>query len=282
MRATDLERRNADTLAALARGAGTPVDYHGFVDVTFLPCGPFVMFGANDCAVAATILATGRYEPTSLQLWCRLAAKATGILDIGAYTGIYALAAAALRRDLTIRAFEPNPFSMARLRVNLAANALWNIEENLCGIWKAEGIASLQWRRKQSRSLPSNATFTPQAGLPPDQIETAPVRMRSLNDEQLRAAVGARPLMKIDVEGVEAMVFRGLTTLLETRPDIILETFDEAACQDIWQMLAPHGYRVFLINEGTGTLDGRDRLQPCDPKGESMNQLLTVHEEAWS
>ena len=60
------------------------------------------MLHANDCGVCVEVLIKREFEPASLAIWCQLSCLATGILDIGAYTGIYALSAAALRPDLTI------------------------------------------------------------------------------------------------------------------------------------------------------------------------------------
>jgi FkbM family methyltransferase len=281
MKSRDIEIRNAETLAILAKQDGSSGEFYGYVNIDFLPCEPFVMFNGNDCSVASRVLAKGNFEPTSLRLWCQLAAAATGIVDIGAYTGIYALAAAAIRRDLTILAFEPNPFSLARLRMNVTVNKLWNVQEYYSGIADTDGLATLNWVRKRSRSLSSNATFASMAGLSADRIESAVVQVRTLNDPQLCNALGSRPLLKVDVEGAEASTFKGLTAVLERKPDIIVETFNEAACETINGLVAGYGYRTYLINETDGGLEPRDRLRPCDPKSESMNQLLTTRTQTF-
>src|SRR5687767_9879995 len=117
----DLEAINRATLAALRANPGK-VDpqkhpYYGYYTADIFECPPFVMFTSNDCPRAWNILYERTFEPQSMKLWCRLAREATGILDIGAHVGVYSLAAAALRKDIDVHAFEPNPYAFARLRL---------------------------------------------------------------------------------------------------------------------------------------------------------------------
>src|SRR4051812_21792583 len=110
MQLSELEAQNAATLALLRKG-GQKVDfrehpYIGFYEVDIFECPPFVMFTGNDCPRGWDILYERSFEPQSMRIWCRLARTATGILDIGAHVGVYSLAAASLRKDIKIHAFE--------------------------------------------------------------------------------------------------------------------------------------------------------------------------------
>jgi len=265
MRLKDIEARNA---------AGKIM--FGYVEADFLEAPPFVMFNNNDCSVAHALVTDGVFEPTSLRLWCSLARTATSIADIGAYTGIYSLAAAGLRPDITIHAFEPNPFTCARLRVNKVANELWNIEEHAAGIGQKDGVAELKWRRKGGASLSSTASFGMLPDVPAEQIESASVPIRRLDSAEFGMVLGARPLLKIDVEGAELWVMNGLGGVLAAKPDIILETFSPEACAAINAMVQPLGYGVYHIREGEGRLERRAALEACDPRGRDFNQVLTT------
>lgn len=261
----EIQSINAQTIA------GTESEFYGYVEVNFLSgVRPFVMFTNNDCSVVSKILHFGTYEAGSLALWCELAKTASSVIDAGAYTGIYSLAAAAVRPDVPVFAFEPNPYSAARLRVNRAANRFWAIDEHNVGLARFEGQAELRWRRKQRSGLSSNARFGA-GGV--DDIETASVQVKPLSSFNIN--VGDRPLIKIDVEGAELTVFRGLLPLLDHRPDIIVESFDPYSCAQITEILQPLGYKFFRIRESTGALDPQPALSAADPHSD-MNQYASA------
>lgn len=274
MRVQDIEAANDETMRAVR--AGRPLGlFRGFVDVAIPGCPPFVMFSNADCSVVNVILEKGRFEPGSLALWCKLARTASGVLDIGAYTGIYALAAASVRPDLTVHAFEPNPYSVARVRLNRHANALWNIEEHFCAVGHQDGVGQLRNSRKKQRGLSSTATLVWTPDLPEQALERVSIEVRTLNGPDFCETLGPRPLIKIDVEGAEESVIGGLTQLLAQKPDIIIESFSADACEAINALILPLGYAVFLIDEESGALTRRARMEKCDPRG-NMNQLLTA------
>jgi FkbM family methyltransferase len=268
VRAADIERENLDACA----GGGSR--FIGFIDVAFLDCPPFTMFTAGDCSVANQVRREGSFDPGSLRLWCKLSRTATGILDIGAYTGIYSLAAAALRPDLTIHAFEPNPYSMARLRLNRSVNRLWNIEEHLFGVMGNSGHQSLRWLRKQARSLTSSATFCADSRSS-DQIETVIAEVGPLNPD-IATSLGGNALIKIDVEGAEALTFKGLANILHLLPDFILETFSVAACDRMNALLGPLGYRAYVISEAGGALQPTGEIKPRSAFGADFNQFVSA------
>jgi FkbM family methyltransferase len=275
MRVRDIEAANASALAARREGRDEGV-FRGFVDIEIPGIPPFVMFTNGDCSVAGLVMNDGGYEPTSLALWCALARGATGIIDIGAYTGIYALAAASVRPDLTVHAFEPNPFSLARLRLNRQANELWNIEERNWAIGDRHGQITLNWFRKKERTLSSTATVVPPPDIYRNHCEQAIVELHPIDQADL---IGPRGLVKIDVEGAEVAVMAGLSSVLALKPDILIECFNPKACAVINAQIAPLGYSVFLIEESSGVLVPRPAMEPRDPKGSGMNQLLTAHPE---
>ncbi len=271
----DIEARNADSLRKISAQSDDPAPFFGYVDVKFLPGAPFVMFNNGDDSVANEILTKGEFEAGSMRLWVDLCRRATCALDVGAYTGIFALAAASTRSDLPIHAFEPNPYSCARLRVNKCVNQAWNITDHNYGIAHSAMISELRWRAKQGISLPSNATLA-QLPIDPKHVETAVVRLHPLTDALVPSGLGAHPIMKIDVEGAEALVFQGLHGVLQHRPDIILETFDPRACAEIGAILTPLGYRFGKIDEDTGAIEPQPQLIPSDPASKNRNHFLTA------
>jgi FkbM family methyltransferase len=273
----EMKRRNAAALDQIWSGLSdeTKKDtYFGFLVVDGYECPPFVMFSAND--VAAHI--DGNYEPQSMKTWCRLASLATGILDVGANAGLYALSAAALRPDLKIHAFEPNPYAFARLRLNKTLNGFWHITENRYAISNQEGVIQLFWVKKASLQIASGASIMQKDD--PTKQDQAVAEARRLDSFPEATMLGIRGLMKIDVEGAEKGVFNGMPGVLAQRPDIILETFSRSACEAINGLVLPLGYHVYLIDEVAHEIVARERLEPADFKGLNYNQLLTVRPDS--
>ena len=278
VRVKDIEAINARTLAEIARGETPSGEYCGFVDIAFLGAPRFVMLHAADCGVSVHVLTKREFEPASLAVWCHLSRTATGILDIGAYSGIYALAAAVRRPDLTIHAFEPNPFSMARLRTNRFSNGLSNIQEHPCGVGAENTRAQLIWNKKHLPYINSAATFVDASRLDSKRFESTMADIRRIDEPDFCAGLGPNALIKIDVEGAETVVMQGLSRLLPQRPDFILETFSGPACDAIGAMLNPYGYRAYFIDEQQRRLHRLEKMTPCDPAGAGMNLFLTTRD----
>lgn len=238
--------------------------HFGYYTVDLFDCPPFQMFSNGDDPRAADILENRRFEPHSMKLWCRYAGMATAILDVGAHTGVYALAAASLRKDIPIHAFEPNPFTAARLRVHKHLNRFEHLVDHPLALGDDEGITEISWNEKPGGHLSSGATFSATT-----HWVKAPAYVYRLDSIQIE--YGTLPLMKIDVEGYELRAVRGMSKLLAARPIIILESFSEKNCNLITQMLA--GYHVFKIHEDGG-LEPQEKLLPANSSGDSLNQLL--------
>jgi FkbM family methyltransferase len=229
------------------------------------------MFTNNDCPRAINILYLRKFEPGSMALWSRYARTATSILDIGAHVGVYALAAAALRADIPIHAFEPNPFASARLRLHKECNGFENIVEGRMALAHKTSVASISWG-KEKRLIPSGASLAKRDG---GQSEQAYVQLTTLDSLDI-GPVGDRCLMKIDVEGAEGLVFTGMTRHLAHLPDIILETFSQDKCDAINDLVLPLGYKVYLIHEDTGVLEPQDKLIARTLESDDYNQFLTT------
>ncbi len=229
------------------------------------------MLSVGDSHRAVEILELGRFEPTSMGLWCKLARTASRIIDIGAQEGIYALAAAALRDDCPIDAFEPNPDAYARLALHKHINGFEQITLHRQAIASNDGLFWLSWVRKGA--LISSGGYL---GDGHPYAERVPCETAKL-DRILSPQPGA--LIKIDVEGAEELVLRGARAHLAMRPDILLETFTEHAC-DAWNAFTgPLGYRYWKIYETDGRIEPVERLTPCDQNSRNFNHFLSCREQ---
>ena len=246
------------------------MNFMGVYSVDLFDCPPFGMVTFGDCPRSINILEQKRFEPESMRLWCELARTATSILDIGAHVGVYSLAAASLRKDIPIHAFEPNPYAYSRLREHILLNGFRNIVEHHQALAHRGGEASFCWVLKPGKPISSGGYLgTPGAGVESVIVQTAPL-------DDIPIAYGERPLVKIDVEGAERYVLEGAQALLAVQPDIIIESFSQKNCDAITELLPP-GYKVFRIIED-GRLEPIDRLTAADGQGRDFNQFVTWRE----
>lgn len=267
---------NARTLAA-AQAATAPLDpadapFYGYYSVEVFDCPPFTLFSNNDCPRTSEIICAKPFEPFSMKLWCRLAGTASTVVDMGAHVGVYALAAAALRPDVPVHAFEPNLFAFCRLRVNRSINGFSNLREYYCALADKNVVTTLIAPAHKGEAINSGARIM--TAPPGPNVNTTFVAASPF--DAFGIDIGNRGLIKIDVEGAEALVFAGMKNALAARPDILLETFSAENCDKINAMIAPLGYRAFKVLEGEQRLVPLDRLQAADPTGTDFNQFLTV------
>lgn len=284
MKLSDLQSRNEATLQAIreSHAQGTRVDslthpFYGFYEADIFECPPFLMFTNNDCPRAWDILYHRSFEPQSMKIWCRLARNATGILDVGAHVGVYSLAAATLRPDLRIHAFEPNPYAFARLRMHKLVNNLKKLEEHTVAVGEQNDFVHFGWVKKPTLQIASGGGVGKRVG---DSVENTVVRMATLDGSGVAAQIGDRPLVKVDVEGGEAHALQGMQEVLALKPDLILETFNTKACDAINAQIAPLGYRVYKVFEQEGRLKQQPHLMPADMQSGDFNQLLTIRSDA--
>jgi FkbM family methyltransferase len=138
-------------------------------------------------------------------------------------------------------AYEPLP----DLAADLAAR-FKSVEVHTAAVSDAQGTAEFH-RHKEKHPLSSLST----RGLPPDALESITVQIETLDS----LPTDFHPaLIKIDVEGAEAGVFRGARRLLrDNRPVIIFEHGEAAAAfgttsGEIHDLLSELGYRLFDID----------------------------------
>ena len=159
----------------------------------------------------------GSYEPNSMGRLVTLASKVSGnapvFFDIGANIGFYSVAFALSQQNARVIAFEPGPAAAA-----------------LC----ARNIAAVGERLQQQRSSIElvNAAVSDKAGemlltvsgdsghsslLEVENFESASIKVKTTTGDQVAAErqINRVDVCKIDVEGAELDVLRGMSRLLE-------------------------------------------------------------------
>ncbi|MDN3358953.1 FkbM family methyltransferase [Actinomadura sp. DC4] len=200
------------------------------------------------------------WEATTQPVLFDLARQAEVFVDVGAYSGIYTVLACVANPRLRAVAVEPNPSKLPQLRSNVTANG---ITDRVTIIGKAlsaragtarlaipgdDSTASLRGRRAGDRAVDVDVT-------------TGDVVLDGLR-------VG---LVKIDVEGFESDVVKGMARVLRTHhPKIIAECLDPEALDELRDSTRELGYRHVYHLGSDGPVTAADR--PFSP----ANYLFTI------
>ena len=180
----------------------------------------------------------GTYELVKQRLFVAELHRGTVVFDIGAHVGFYTLLAASIvGTSGKVVAFEPLEFNVAKLRRNIALNHM-SADVIECAVADRDGEARFK------RGVDS---YT--GGLHEVGVSVAVVTL-----DALRAA-GTLPdpdVMKIDVEGAEALVLKGASnTIATSRPTIFLATHGFTVRNECLQLLDGYGYLVQpLVGDG--------------------------------
>jgi FkbM family methyltransferase len=207
----------------------------------------------------------GTWERTSLLVWAELCRNRSGlILDVGANTGVYSLAAAALAPAAEIIAFEPVERMAEQLAGNVALNR-FRIRIEQAAVSDHSGIVPIY-------DIMSGHNYSASLeGQGPD-AEMYEVPATSVDDWLDRNDKGAINAIKIDIERHEPAAFRGMQRLFaRQRPPMVVEILDHSIGGQIEQIIDGLDYRMFHIDEDRGLIPTK-RLRPL--RDHHWNHLL--------
>jgi FkbM family methyltransferase len=190
----------------------------------------------------------------------------TSLLDIGALHGIFSLVFAASGERKRAVAVDASPLAFARLLYNIHKNEYDNITPVECALSDAEG--TLQMHYEWEHAVAAGGT-----GSSPTRLTTRKRRA----DELCESLSFSPDVVKIDVEGHEVKVLRGMSGLIErSRPLVFLEVHPHRIAQenddiaDLVEIFGSKRYRAFVVGSGgiaiqdiaTFTQDQRVMLTP--------------------
>jgi FkbM family methyltransferase len=171
------------------------------------------------------------------------------VYDVGANVGYFSLLAA--RRvgpEGRVYAFEPVARNAAAIERSARANGFHAVEVFEKAVGAADGAADLNLARHIGGAMLASV------GTPPDWRATVEVEVVALDG--FIDVLGLRPpsLVKIDVEGAELDVLRGLTRTIEAHSPIMIIEIDDAneaglqsKARDLSAALAGLGYDATLL-----------------------------------
>jgi FkbM family methyltransferase len=187
----------------------------------------------------------GSWEHASLALWRELCKGAEWIVDVGANTGVYALAAQALRPSAKVLAIEPSTRVFDKLVKNIRLNG-FPIAAEPVALSDRSGAATFYDSPDEHQY--SASLETGMGGTLPVEVPVA-----RLDDVLANHGFPRVDLIKIDVERHEAAVLRGMRECLERdRPTILIEVLDDYCRKGIESALAGIDYRWELLADDEG------------------------------
>jgi len=200
-------------------------------------------------SVAREVCYTGRYEPQETQLASRMLHEGDVFVDVGANWGYFTLAAAHwVGPSGRVLAFEPEPRLFRLLRMNVAQNALKQVQTRRLAI------------ADRSRRVPFTAFVASgdnwgQSRAAHGTVVDFVADAAALDDVLDGAGVGRVTLTKIDVEGGEAAALAGMQrglqagrytyVLIECHPSLLQQRGHGE--EDTLRPLVDARYRLWTI-----------------------------------
>ncbi len=218
-------------------------------------------------------LGLSSYEQTSIALWRTLAARASVIMDGGANKGLYSLIAGAVNPSAAVLAFEPVQAIFDRLVANVRLNR-FPIRVEKLALSDASGAATFY---VSAGEHPVNSTLD-RIGATNPGAKAVDVQTVRLDDYLAEHELAGVDLMKLDVEGHEPAVLRGMGPVLgRSRPIVIAEIYNDEVGRQVVDVIGGQSYRLFIIKEGDGIFEVSALSPPPDKWGQNF---LLCPEEA--
>jgi FkbM family methyltransferase len=206
----------------------------------------------------AFLLFRGQWEETETGLFCSLVKEGMTVVDVGANVGYYTLLAARLVGNSgRVFSFEPSPENFALLKRNVEANGYDNVVLVPKAVSDASGTAKLSLDRSSSGG---HGLSDFRGG--PDTVEVETVSL----DEYFAGRGHRVDLLKVDAEGAEMAIFRGMQRVVAQSSHLVLltEFFPRAIRsfghrpEDYVRQLAGCGFRIHPIDEDRGRIETLD------------------------
>jgi len=210
----------------------------------------------------------GRYYELDVQVLIDVGVQpGDTFIDVGANSGMITLMAA--RRvgpSGRVLAFEPNPLAMTRLLSSISTNSLFWVTPFALGLSDSSATLTLRIPPGRDSTCGTFGHLSGEEGRPSIEEHTAPV---ARGDDALCGLVSAPIAIKIDVEGFEEKVVRGLEdTIRQFRPLIITEVLGEnlaragSSVRNLFDAMNRLCYEPFRMELSTLLRSRKLRLRP--------------------
>jgi len=220
-----------------------------------------------------TLKISGTYEPVHTKLLRQQIKKGDVVLDLGAHIGYYTLLMARLvGRKGKVYAFEPEPYNFELLKENVVLNNCKNV------ILVRKAVSGFNGKGKLYLSEDNRADhriFNSQ-----EKRKSIPIDSITL-DEFFKNKDKKIDFIKMDIQGVEPLVLKGMHKILEKNKKLKLTTEfwpygiqkSGSSPEKYLKQLCSLGFKIYNINENEG------KLQEIN---ENFLKLYTPQKHNWT
>ena len=216
---------------------------------------------------------SGRFEPSVTDLYCSLLKEGMTVADVGASTGYYTLLASKIVWGTgLVLSFEPEPHRFRELVDNILINECNNVKPFKLAISDKEGETEFELLD----ALGYGCVVEARKSI--EKRKRIRVKTTTLDSFLHSLSIEDVDLVKIDVEGAELEVLRGMRKILSRgKVKIICEVHPDRlsslgySIEDVENILKEYGYKIYLISP--------DGLIPTDSIGDKYAHYLFTAEE---
>ena len=170
------------------------------------------------------------------------------VFDVGANVGDWASFALGINPKVNLHCFEPSKATYSKL-----TQKQWpsNIQLNNCGLGEVEGVLELNVVAEESGM---NSVYLRRGVGDATSVTTETIHITTLDKYCEKRAIQHIHLIKVDAEGHELAVFKGMSQML-AKGFVRAIQFEYGGCNldarvnlsDIWDFLEPHGFRFHKL-----------------------------------
>ncbi len=183
-------------------------------------------------------------EPRTLELYAKLLQPGDVFVDVGAHIGFHSLVARQLVGPTgLVVAIEPQPYNAQKILANWRANNFTNLKLIIAAASSSDGWVELSDQPNTDRSL-----LTLQGNSGKDEAQRFEVPAVRLDSILQRHKISHVKLLKLDVEGYENEVIKGLADGLSNVRNIIFEMLPSATV-GITQLLRERGLELRTVED---------------------------------
>lgn len=237
----------------------------------------FQMFlGGLDDGIALRFFWNGCFKKTTLKMWSSYARKGGLILDIGAHTGSYTVAALSANRSATVVAFEPHFMNYARLNLNLRANGFRTDTAFMLAVGSRNETLPFTINTGIDYLTTGGSLGTQESGI---VFHVPTIALDSFFPDEAKAQI---KLVKLCIIGNETDCLAGMKSILEkAKPVVFFECTNAKTGSDIQAILAGYEYKFYEVGEMEGSITKVDVIEPrLDNQGNLLefrkNRVATV------
>jgi len=202
------------------------------------------------------------WERKTISIWIELCRMKTNILDIGANTGLYGIAAKSFQPSAHVHCFEPLDGVVNFLRQNAELNQL-KLEIHQVGLSDYDGKADVYL--PEEKDFVYSVTINENTVADTRTSRKIEISVHRLDTMIANGIVPVPDLIKIDVERHEYQVLRGMGDILASAlPDFIVEVLDDEQAQKVNSVFEGLGYLYFNIDDGKKSIRQTAKIEKSD------------------